>query len=794
MHRRFSSPFLCALLLVCVSLLALAAPAAAARRVIRIGIITDGSTPADRAAVALFKKEIDKLVDNEYDLRFPAAYDLSGQDSRAQVGKALDKLFRAPKVDIILALGVVSAAEVLHRKHIPKPVIAPFVADFILKERKGKNLSNRNLICIDSMYYLDKDIETFRRLVPFQRVVLLLDRREVEAFSDLDRMVAEFSARHHLQADVVTAKNSADEVIRQIPDAAEAVLVGPLWHFDDEQVEILARGLIARRLPGFTIWDSHQVELGLYAGLEARGKQDILARRTAVAVMDIILHESPAKIDVGFIRDRELTINMATARAMDILPGILTMSGARLLHDNPGGHSPRINIKTVVDESVAANLNLESARIAVRAGEQKVAESRSGLLPRIDLNSGATVIDHDRARAGGGMTPQRSWTAGAGGSVLLYSDWKWADYESQKHLQQGRERDHERVRLNVTYEAAVAYLNLLRAQTIERIYKDNLKLTEANLKRARIRVATGAAGPDEVYRWQTQFAEDRRQVLYRESDSFDAMELVNRIRHRPLDEEFRPEETTLRDPLFIMGDRFFCRMMEKPIYFHRFRRFAMKEAVATRPELQIYEAAIEAKKRIALAAKRAFWLPEFSVDWSVDQYLADSGNGDRDDNDHLDDTDWRVGLYARFPLFEGGLKKARSGRLEEEVKLLHNDRSAAAEVIDQEVLKALNRTRASYPSISLTREAAEAARKNFNLVTDSYVQGIKSIVDLLDAQNQSLRADLNAANAVYDFLIDYMGVERALGEFVIFQPEEQRRAWQAKAHQAIGLRSEEPKP
>jgi outer membrane protein TolC len=172
----------------------------------------------------------------------------------------------------------------------------------------------------------------------------------------------------------------------------------------------------------------------------------------------------------------------------------------------------------------------------------------------------------------------------------------------------------------------------------------------------------------------------------------------------------------------------------------------------------------------------------------VDEYLADSGNGERDDNDRLDDTDWRVGVYARFPLFEGGKKKARSGRLEEEVSLLHNDQSAAAEAISQGVLRALNRTRASYPSITLTRQAAEAARKNFDLVTDSYVQGIKSIVDLLDAQNQSLNADLNAANAVYDFLIDYMGVERALGEFTIFMPEEQRRAWLEKAQQAIGMK------
>jgi outer membrane protein TolC len=100
------------------------------------------------------------------------------------------------------------------------------------------------------------------------------------------------------------------------------------------------------------------------------------------------------------------------------------------------------------------------------------------------------------------------------------------------------------------------------------------------------------------------------------------------------------------------------------------------------------------------------------------------------------------------------------------------------------VLAALNRTRASYPGISLSREAAEAARRNLALITDSYIQGIKSIIDLLDAQNQALTADQAAANAVYNFLVDLMGVQRAMGSFIIFAPEEQRKSWfdRALAH------------
>ena len=754
----------------------------------RIGIVTDGSTPADQAIVRLFKKEISTMMEQEFDVRFPENMILSGKDTVQGVRKALNRLFSSSGPDIILALGVISSTEVLERKSIPKPVVAPYIADFALKGRKKKGAASdiRNLTYIDSMYYLDQDVETFRKIVPFKHIAIILDRRMVNSFPNIDNLVEAFAARHDLSVSIVSVDTSASEVLQSIPAGVDAVMVGPLWHFDQEQKRLLARGLIEKRIPGFSIWNISQVEQGLLAGLESEEKQDILARRTAVAVMDILQGEKPSSVDVEFLRGRRLTINMATARALDIYPSLLTLSGANVINEQRTDIKRHLNIQKAVDEAVAANLRLQSADTTVKEGRYAINEARADLLPRIDIETGASVIDQDRAKAGGGMTPERAWTGTAGGTVLLYSDQKWARYTAEGHIQKAREMNRDKVRLDVTYDAAVAYLNVLRSRTIERIYKENLKLTDANLERAQIKVATGAAGPDEVYRWESAFANDRRQVLYRESDIMDAMEAMNRILHRPLQELFVPEETTLKDPLFIMGDRFFFQLMENPGYLRKFKNFAVKEAIELRPELKGFEAAIKARERLKTAAKRAYWLPDFTVEGGVDQYFADDGSGQRDDGFvDLDDTDWSVGVYARIPLFEGGKKGARVGRLQEEITRLSIDRSAEAEAIVQNVLASINRTRASYPSISLSRDAAESGRLNLDLVTDSYVQGIKSIIDLLDAQNQSLSADLDAANAVYNFLIDFMGVERAIGEFVTFMPEDRRQEWRKKVHTAI---------
>ncbi|MEJ2365756.1 MAG: hypothetical protein P8017_13955, partial [Deltaproteobacteria bacterium] len=63
------------------------------------------------------------------------------------------------------------------------------------------------------------------------------------------------------------------------------------------------------------------------------------------------------------------------------------------------------------------------------------------------------------------------------------------------------------------------------------------------------------------------------------------------------------------------------------------------------------------------------------------------------------------------------------------------------------------------------------------LVTDQYTRGLVTIVDLLDAQNSSLTADQDAENAVYNFLIDWMDVQRAAGRFDFLMTPGQREEY-----------------
>ena len=105
------------------------------------------------------------------------------------------------------------------------------------------------------------------------------------------------------------------------------------------------------------------------------------------------------------------------------------------------------------------------------------------------------------------------------------------------------------------------------------------------------------------------------------------------------------------------------------------------------------------------------------------------------------------------------------------------ERAAVAQQVEERVRASLYQTGASFPSIRLSRKAAESVSKTLDLVVDQYSRGEVDIIKLLNSQNAALTANQAAANAVYEFLIDLAKVQRAVGQMSFFQSQGDRAAW-----------------
>jgi outer membrane protein TolC len=748
--------------------------------IVRIAIVLDGP-PArlpDRTGVA--KDEILRVTAGQFDVRFPPEMTVYGNWSYAQVKKAIDKLLADPKVDLLIAGGYMASSYLGRMKNLPKPVIAAVLLDRELQRFPLKDGGSgvKNLSYIDTFISVSRDIKVFHEMVPFHNLAVLGSDLAFEAIPWLEKRFREIANEYTINLTVVKVDRSADEALAALPPETDAVYVMPLAKLSPGEFRKLVYGLILRRLPSFSSLGREDVEAGLLAS--ARPKSDIqrLTRRIALNVQRILLGEKASTLKVAFPLGEKLTINMATGRAIGFYPSWSTLTEAELLNEQVERVERRLSLQSAVREAIAANLDLAAQNRNVAAGEQVVNQARSSLLPQVDLDAQGAMIDDDRAESSRGLTPERSLTGSVTATQLLYDEDSWSNFSVEKRLQTSREEQRNTVELDIIRDAAVAYLDVLRAKTLERVEKDNLRLTRANLERALVRVSVGIANRSEEFRWRSEIARNRSNVLFAQARTRRTENRLNRLLNRPLEEQFATIETDLRDPLLIVSDPRLLPYVDNPRNFRIYRDYVVEEGLLVAPELLGFDAAIGAQERILVNAKRAFWLPSFAAQGTVSEVLAESGEGKRSSSESdLDDTDWSVGVFATFPLVEGGGKFATIKRAREELSRLQLERRATAERIDQRVRSALHQASASYPNINLSRSAAEAARKNLDLVTDQYVRGIVSIVDLLDAQNSSLRADQAAENAVFDFLIDWMNVERAAGRFDFLMTQAEREEW-----------------
>ena len=66
-------------------------------------------------------------------------------------------------------------------------------------------------------------------------------------------------------------------------------------------------------------------------------------------------------------------------------------------------------------------------------------------------------------------------------------------------------------------------------------------------------------------------------------------------------------------------------------------------------------------------------------------------------------------------------------------------------------------------NIRLSEVSANAARETLELVQSAYAEGAVNIIQLIDAQNNYLQAQLAQAGASYNFLITALQLERFMG-------------------------------
>ena len=751
----------------------LAVPILAAQR-FHIAVVSDGHNIQPYPIDDVMLEELNNITAGEFELSFEL---IEANWSRESIGRAFDQAYADPKIDMVLATGLAANQFGVGRADFPKPTFLPVVFDVELMNApfvdrvgiQGGSSGKHNLSYLAGGTLFNDNLANFLRVAPVKNIALVGDE---QLFAALDA-IADQAVRHAHSSGVKVETVGHDGVNHRVADLIPAhidgVMMAAFPRMPDDDYLRMIQQINQRGLPSFSFLGTERVAQGMLMTDAAATDYRRMARRNALNMQAVMLGGKAEDLPVLFETRSELTLNMETARIIGMYPSFDVLSEAVLLNEAPAESGPEYTLKLVAQLAEQRNLQLAAERFGVAAGRSDISTARANLLPSLSLGSSYTSRK-ESASVQAGLFPENSLDGSLRLSQSLYSDSVWANASIQQFLQHNREAGLEQTRLNTIQAATVAYLNVLRAETQLRVQQDNLNLTKTNLDLARDRVRVGSSSSADVYRWESRIASDRSALLQAKASLSQTRENLNRILNRPITELFQTSPVSRGEPFSLQSEEF-DRLIDNRREYGLMTRFMVEEGLKRAPELAQIHAQKGAKLREISNRKRAFWLPDFSLSGQYSDNFDQSGLGVGGGENQ---SDWTLSVNATLPLFDGGARRSELSKSLIEKQQLGALESSIREQIEQQIRANMHSAEASFFNIQLSEQAAESARKNLKLVTDSYAKGVVSVIDLLDAQNASLQADEAAANAVYDFLIDVMNMQRSVGQFDFMLPDAQR--------------------
>lgn len=756
-----------------------------AREVV-IATVFDGPLAREFVTLSVVKKEIKDIVGGEFTILFPADVQVHGDWTVTSIQQQLDQLLNNKEVDIILTMGVVGSHLAAQTKNLGKPVIAPVIVDVALQQVPYINNSSgkENFVYLRFVKAVSDDLSRFHDLVQFKHLAILVDELPITAIPGLSRTLDQVAKEFGFKISLVTGKGDMQNFTSKIPSSADAVLVAPLLRVNDNDIRQLADYLIAKKLPSFSFLGQRELELGLMATLAGRASDEVVyARRIATNVYRILLGTPAARLNVDFYASDRLSINMQTARAVGVSPRWQILEDAELLYDNITSNARVVSLSEAMARALEANVDLQATIVNNAISDDDIGIARSFLLPQLNANASYQTIDADRANPL--FAAENSTDAGINASQTIYSDDQWANYTISKYLRQSIDLDVQITLLDTLQSAATAYLNVLSAIAQERVQKSNVELDRENLELAKSRVRIGDTSRADVLRWQSQIARDRQSLLAAEAARKVAETELYRILHLSPSQAIATSDTSVNKILKELNRSENRDLYDNPLAWEKFIAFQTNIAIENAPEVKRFDYLLKAQNRQITADKRAYYVPEISLTSSLSENLSRTGSGSDLRGTGIDDEQWSIGVQATLPIFTSGQLGSQLNRSRNERHQLSLQQTSAKEVIEVRMRSALFNAAASHSSIRLAENAATAASENLDLVIDSYSEGALSITDLTDAQDAALAAQLQAAAARYQFLIDLVSVLRAESNFMLLLQENGVSIWQQRVRATL---------
>jgi len=724
----------------------------------RIGFIFDGEEEIKDSEVVLVKAQIQQLLAGEMEVEFK---NFTGDWTLEGAKAVLDEAFKSD-VDVIVSMGFLVSMETLNLKDPVKPVVMAY--DVQLYEKKpDERLYSNKIAYFKGKVTFYSQIAEFMRVGRAKRIGVVSDKAylDQQKVRDLLTKAVEEGGGEVVFLPVTTEINEAQKIIKK--EKLDGVIFLPTPRLSENEFNKLVGNL---QIPSFSFIGESEVDRGILMSMTPDSEKLRLARRLALNVQEMILSKDNSQIVVDFFRTSEVIINEGVMSRLSLDFTWDFLSEAKIVGKVKIPKEKILNLQQAVSIALDQNLNYNAEINIVKSGNEQVKVAQSNLLPQARVNLTNRSLDAATARAGFGSEPENLIKGNLRFTQLIYDERLFSNFEIERYLQASRVYNQERVELNTILFAAVSYIRVLKLQREKEIAITNIALSKANLRRAYELVEAGQRTKREIYRWESEVSLDKDQLAEVQARLESSKAEFNQVLNKPAIAEVYLTEVSVFEPSLYDKIVRLMKNTESHGKFEQFKAVLVDLARKRVPEIKVLEERVLAQKRLLKARKREFVVPSVFAFADLGKFLAKQGAGSTPP-EGLTNTQMStsLGVTLSYPIVTGGRRIANKNKAQYDLCTVELRKKEVILETDVRVIKATDRLKSSYDQIFFSKRAKEAADQNLQIVINSYVRGTVSIVDLLDAQNIAINSMLSYANAVYDFLIDYIVLQRAVGDF-----------------------------
>jgi outer membrane protein len=740
------------------------------KKTITVGVVLDGFRSQSNKPLSLLRKELKSLLGSKYNIQVPEEKIMDLGWSIEAVNNNYEKLVKDPKVDIILGVGSLTSSLLYRKKEFPKPLILIGIIEpeFLGITRPTHNVSGvHNLTYILFNRSVTRDLDEFYKVYPYKKVGIVFYGEILKLFPVPSQHFKGIMDKNKTQFKSISITNSIDDVLNNL-DGVDAVYLGYLLKLEDVEKTKLLTELNNRKIPTFGSSMS-DVKHGALASLAGEENFPKIVRRISLDIESILNGEDPSTLPIHISFEENLTINIKTAKEIDYSPKISLLMEAEFINQFAVKSSRVISLQDAVKDGLKANLDIIIQELKVKAAKKDVSMVRSNLFPSLTLSGTGAIIDKKRASP---LQPERTLSGSAALEQLLFSEEVLGGIAINKHLLRASRFSYRQIKLNITLDTAISYINILMAKNLRKIRKANIDLTKRNLDISKQREAVGYSGRSDIYRWESSLTSASTDLISAQNSVTLAKMQLNMLLNRPLDEEYIVKDAELTNFVFLglkaPGPSGLSKLIDNVDSIKIFTEFLVDTAIDNSFEIAQINANIAALKRSLQSLKRKRLLPTLGLGAKIDNVFSRGGEGTNQPGASYIDTTWNLGVTLSLPIFKGGLMAIDIGKTQIEIDQLKGQRTQLAQALELNIRSAVLDLVLNFITLKSSRKAAELSQKSLELVQDSYSKGRVSIVDLADSQNSALNAELSALNSVYEFLISVLKTQKAIGNFHLF--------------------------